>query len=156
VDGFIERFVELGLPRKAIRLAEAPGLSHLEVGYAAARKLVSRKRWPSGLLCPSDLMAYGAYRLAFEEGVRVPEECRIVGIDDNKLNTWIAPWLTSVRIPYADFGEKVLGVLKALWAGEQPGEQLLPHELIVRCSPAAEAEPRQRAEDPAQRVQGSL
>ena len=77
-------------------------------------------------------MAYGAYRLASEKGIRIPEECRIVGVDDNKLNAWIAPWLTSVHIPYADFGAKVLDQLQALWAGEQPSEQLLPHKLIVR------------------------
>ena len=64
-------------------------------------------------------MAYGTYRLASEQGIRIPEECRIVGVDDNKLNAWIAPWLTSVHIPYAEFGAKVLDQLQALWAGEQ-------------------------------------
>jgi LacI family transcriptional regulator len=132
VDGFITRLVELGLSLDAIRQAEAPGLSHLEVGYAAARKLVEGQSWPQGLLCPSDLMAYGAYRLASEEGIRIPQDCRLVGVDDNTLNAWIAPWLTSVHIPYADFGAKVLDQLQALWAGEQPSEQLLPHELIIR------------------------
>jgi LacI family transcriptional regulator len=132
VDGFITRLEVLGLPRKAIRQAEAPGLTHMEVGYAAAQRLVDGQPWPKGLLCPSDLMAYGTYRLAIEKGIRVPEECRIVGVDDNKLNAWIAPWLTSVHIPYADFGAKVLDQLQALWTGEQHSEHLLPHTLIVR------------------------
>jgi LacI family transcriptional regulator len=132
VSGFITRLGKLGLVDGAIRQAEAPGLSHLEVGYAATKRLVSGHPWPQGLFCPSDLMAYGAYRLALETGVRIPEDCRIVGVDDNKLNAWIAPWLTSVHIPYADFGTKVVDQLQALWAGEQPSEQLLPHTLIVR------------------------
>jgi LacI family transcriptional regulator len=132
VSGFIARLVELGLSPDAIRQAEALGLSHLEVGYAAAQRLVDGRSWPRGLLCPSDLMAYGAYRLALEKGIEVPRECRIVGVDDNALNAWIAPWLTSVHIPYTDFGAKVLDQLQALWAGEQPSEQLLPHKLIVR------------------------
>lgn len=132
VDGFISRCVELGVARKAIRRAEAPGLSHLEVGYVAAQRLVDSKPWPRGLFCPSDLIAYGSYRLALEKGVRIPEECRIVGVDDNKLNDWIAPWLSSVHIPYADFGAKVLEQLQALWAGEPQSELLLPHRLIVR------------------------
>ena len=132
VDGFVRRLTEFGLPREAIRQASALGLSHLEVGYAAAQSLVDGKPWPRGLLCPSDMMAYGAYRLALEKGIRIPDACRIVGIDDNALNAWIAPWLISVRISYSDFGAKVVGQLQALWAGEQPSEQLLPHELIVR------------------------
>lgn len=132
VDGFISRLRELGLPAEAVQQAEAPGLSHLEVGYAAAQRLVERQAWPQGLFCPSDLMAYGAYRLASEHGKQIPEDCRLVGVDDNALNAWIAPWLTSVRIPYPDFGVKVVDQLQTLWAGGQPSEQLLPHELIVR------------------------
>ena len=132
VQGFITRLQELGLRHDAIRQAEAPGLSHLEVGYAAAKTLVQGQSWPRGLFCPSDLMAYGAHRLASEEGIDVPRQCRIVGVDDNALNAWLAPWLTSVRIPYADFGERVLDQLRALWSGKEPTDQLLPHELIVR------------------------
>jgi LacI family transcriptional regulator len=132
VDGFVSRLVELGLPREAIRQAQAPGLSHLEIGYAAAQRLVDGGRWPRGLFCPSDLMAYGMYRLALESGIRIPTECSVVGVDDNNLNAWIAPWLSSVNVPYKDFGGKVLDQLRVLWAGEQPDEQLLPHRLIVR------------------------
>jgi LacI family transcriptional regulator len=132
VDGFSTRLVELGLQDEALRRAEAPGLSHLEVGYAAAKRLVEGQPWPQGLFCPSDLMAYGAYRLASEKGIGIPQDCRIVGVDDNTLNAWIAPWLTSIRIPYSDFGAKVVEQLQALWEGEHPSEQLLPHELIVR------------------------
>jgi LacI family transcriptional regulator len=132
VEGFLGRLAEYGLSRSAIRQAKAPGLSHLEVGYAAARRLVESNPWPRGLLCPSDLMAYGAFRVAHEQGIRIPEDCRIVGIDDNSLNAWIAPWLTSVHIPYADFGARVLDQLQTLWAGEPATEQLLPHELVVR------------------------
>ncbi len=132
VDGFSTRLAELGLQDEALRRAEAPGLSHLEVGYAAAKRLVEGQPWPQGLFCPSDLMAYGAYRLALEHGKQIPRECRILGVDDNALNAWIAPWLTSVRIPYPDFGAEVVDQLQALWAGGQPSERLLPHQLIVR------------------------
>ena len=132
VEGFLTRLAERGLSRKRIRQAQAPGLSHLEVGYAAAGRLLETGRWPEGLLCPSDLMAYGAYRVALEQDILIPRDCRIVGIDDNSLNAWIAPWLTSVHIPYAEFGARVLDQLRALWAGESASEQLLPHELVVR------------------------
>ncbi|MCB8822042.1 LacI family DNA-binding transcriptional regulator [Microvirga rosea] len=132
VGGFIARLEQLGLTRNAVRQAGASGLSHLEVGYAAAKSLVDGRPWPQALFCPSDLMAYGAYRLASEHQVQVPKECSIIGVDDNTLNAWIAPWLTSVRIPYGDFGDRVVEQLQVLWAGEPGSEQLLPHELIVR------------------------
>jgi LacI family transcriptional regulator len=113
------------------RRASAPGLSHLQVGYDAARSLVSAGAggWPKGLLCVSDMMAYGAFRLAVERGVTIPEACLLIGIDANPLNAWIAPWLTSVHIPYPDFGAKVVEQLTALWGGTMPDDILLPHSL---------------------------
>ena len=129
VEGFLDRLALRGVSRERIRQASAPGLSHLQVGYDAARALVAAGGWPTGLLCVSDMMAYGAYRLAGEHGVAIPEACRILGIDANPLNAWIAPWLTSVHIPYRDFGGCVVRQLEALWGGAPAGDLLLPHSL---------------------------
>src|SRR5215212_7561898 len=52
VEGFVARLVEHGMPSRAIRHANAPGLSHLEVGYVAAQKLVENRTWPKALFCP--------------------------------------------------------------------------------------------------------
>lgn len=128
--GFVDRLVARGVPEAAIGRASAPGLSHLQVGYEAARRLVSQTGgWPQALLCVSDMMAYGAYRLAVEQGVAIPENCLLIGIDGNPLNSWIAPWLTSVHIPYRDFGPKVVEQLEALWTGLSPGDALLAHTI---------------------------
>ncbi|WP_210494053.1 LacI family DNA-binding transcriptional regulator [Microvirga antarctica] len=132
VAGFIERMRHLGIAEDQIRRADAPGLSHLQVGYEAARILVGTGDWPSGLLCASDLMAYGAYRLAWEQSVSIPADCRILGVDDNALNAWLAPWLTSVHIPYDAFGSRVVAQLEILWRGDQPEDDLLPHRLVAR------------------------
>lgn len=133
VAGFVERLVARGVPSERIRRASAPGLSHLQIGYDAARTLVGAERgetsWPRGLLCVSDMMAYGAYRLASEQGIAIPGHCLVIGIDGNPLNAWIAPWLTSVRIPYLDFGAGVVEQLRSLWRGRPADDHLLPHQL---------------------------
>jgi len=131
VDGFVARLREHGIASGGVRQAQAPGLSHLQVGYDAARALVESRGagWPKGLLCVSDMMAYGAFRLACERGIAIPSDCLLMGIDDNPLNAWIAPWLTSVRIPYEDFGARVVDQLKLLWSGGVAGDALLPHAL---------------------------
>lgn len=131
VEGFIERWGELR-PGQAIRRAAGTGGNHLDYGYTAAQELAAEGGWPDGVLCPSDLMAYGLYRAAGERGVRIPQDCRPVGIDDNDLNTWIAPWLSSVKIPYRDFGERIVDSLRQLREGADVGEVLLTHELIRR------------------------
>lgn len=115
--GFIARLEECGIPAGAVRRVGAEGLNHIEVGYAAATALASAGGWPAGIFCVSDLIAYGAYRLAREHGIAVPEACSLVGVDGNALNAWLAPWLTSIRIPYEQFGGHIVSQLGLLWGG---------------------------------------
>ena len=57
------------------------------------------------------------------------QRCTLVGVDGNALNHWIAPWLTSIRIPYESFGGHVVAQLQSLWSGEPTAEVRVPHEL---------------------------
>jgi LacI family transcriptional regulator len=132
VAGFCDHLAARGVAREDIPIASSGRLQHMEAGFEAARLLAARQGWPEGMMCVSDQMAYGAWRLARESGVRVPEDCLIVGVDDNALNAWIAPWLTSVHVPYSDFGGAVVSQLQAIWAGETPADLLLPHRLVPR------------------------
>lgn len=129
--GFVERLVARGVPEDGIRKASAPGLSHIEIGYAAARNLVQDGGWPRGALCVSDMIAYGAYRLAAESALSIPRDCRLVGVDGNAINHWIAPWLTSIRIPYETFGQHVLEQLRLQWSGATTSEIYIPHQPLA-------------------------
>lgn len=131
VAGFTRRLQEHGARG---RIAASEKLQHLEAGYDAASKLVATGGWPCGLLCVSDLMAYGAYRLAIEQQVRVPEACLMMGVDENPLNAWVAPWLSSVHVPYTDFGAAIVSQLQASWAGEPAQDRLLPHRIVNRAN----------------------
>jgi LacI family transcriptional regulator len=135
VKGFCDRAVLRGVPDAAICRAEAPGTSHLEIGYAAARSFAARRRWPRGAMCVSDQVAYGVHRLARESGVRVPGDCELVGIDGNPINAWLAPWLTSVAIPHPEFGPSIVDLLVSIWGGEPPREHLLPHRIAPALKP---------------------
>lgn len=115
-----------------MRIVGSTELQHLKAGYEAAARLVQSGGWPAGLFCASDLMAYGAYRLAQERGVPVPERCLIAGVDDSPLNAWIANWLTSVHVPYKDFGAAILRQLETVWSGQSGADFLLPHRLVNR------------------------
>jgi LacI family transcriptional regulator len=127
-EGFVRRLVERGVPEADIRRASAPGLSHIEIGYAAAKSLEESFGWPDGALCVSDMIAYGAYRRATEAGIAIPQRCALVGIDGNAINHWIAPWLTSIRIPYESFGRHVVAQLTSAWGGNATADIDVPHE----------------------------
>jgi LacI family transcriptional regulator len=132
VAGYLGALAEAGVPRSAIAIGHSEERQHLFAGYAAAREIAAQARWPQGLFAVSDLMAYGAFRLAGETGLAVPRDCVFVGVDDNILNNWIAPWLSSVEVPYSDFGTAILRQLEAVWGGTTPDDILLPHRLVAR------------------------
>jgi LacI family transcriptional regulator len=106
---------------------------HMTIGYRCAASLIAgRKSGRRGIFCSSDLIAYGAQRAIVEAGLRVPQDVTLVGFDDNPLNDWVAPWLTSVRVPYDAFGDAVMKGLYAVWSGATTEAILLEHRLVVR------------------------
>ena len=121
-----------------------PGFTveHVQIGYQGARALLQagRLRPPCGLFCSSDLIAYGAHRALTEAGLRVPVDVAVIGFDDNPLNDWVAPWLSSVRVPYALFGPAVAAALQSLGSGAQINPAPLPHTLKLRASPPSAAQ----------------
>ncbi|MFV0335104.1 MAG: LacI family DNA-binding transcriptional regulator [Tropicimonas sp.] len=117
--------------RLDIRGGEAP--DHLDIGYRITQEhLRATGRAPGAIFGLSDLIAYGASRALREAGLRVPGDCRVMGFDDNPLNDWIAPWLSSVRVPYESFGTAILDCLRELGAGRQVTDFHLPHALVLR------------------------
>jgi len=119
------------------RLAAVPGMrietvegrgSHLELGSSGAATVLSRMPDVDGLCCLSDLIAFGAARQLRENGRAVPGEVMLVGFDGAPLNAWLAPWLTSVHIPYDAFGPAIMTALSGA-NGPKGLEIVLPHAL---------------------------
>ena len=106
----------------------------LESGYRQAAVLLDRKPRPKAIFCMTDMLAYGAFRRCYELGLRVPDDVVLFGFDDNPLNEWVAPWLSTVRTPYDQFGPAVRTVFERLWSGESrdPPRITLPYELVIR------------------------
>lgn len=131
---FRGRLSAAGKPLAASRVVSVAGdLDHLAIGYRSVDRLLLRPAAPRcGIFCLSDLIAYGAHRRLAERGIAVPEQVCLVGFDDNPLNDWIAPWLSSVRVPYAAFGAAVVEVLRDLWSGQTVPARILPYRLVSR------------------------
>ena len=67
------------------------------------------------------------HRRAIERGLDIPRDCTLVSIDGSPLNQWVAPWLTSVEIPYMAYGPEVLASLESIWSGTDSTDRLLPY-----------------------------
>jgi LacI family transcriptional regulator len=132
LEAFVARLGEAGIRMPKSSRLTAPLLDHLAIGYAAGGELAAAGPMPRGIFCLSDLIAYGVHKRLMEAGVSVPAETLIVGFDDNPLNNWLAPWLSSVRVPYASFGDAIVDAFDGIWSGATPRHVELPHELVLR------------------------
>ena len=143
VAGFRAALAERGHALNDGQVATRDLLDHFQIGYRCTPALVAGDRpRRCGLFCSSDLIAYGACRALTEAGLRVPEDVVLVGFDDNPLNDWVAPWLTSVQVPYDRFGDAVVEALRAIWAAIPVAPIELQHRLVVRDGLAARDRPK--------------
>lgn len=90
-------------------------------GREAARRLLTSRPRPTGVICSNDLVAIGVLQEAAALGVRVPEELSIVGFDGVAAE-WTQPHLTTVEQPIEEIAETALAALHGLI--EQPDVQL--------------------------------
>lgn len=130
VEGIAAAYREAGHPIAPDRLIAPTEREHLVIGYAGAQQVVHEKIHCDAFLCTGDLIAFGAHR-AVTESAQSRKPVPFYGFDDNPLNDWIAPWLTSVRIPYAAYGKSIVELI----IGDEIStarHRILDHELIVR------------------------
>jgi LacI family transcriptional regulator len=132
IAGFKREAEQRGRRLAASDIVTAPGLDHLDIGYTAMAALLAQRDEPAAVFCSSDLIAFGAHRRLRESRRLAPQGPALIGFDDNPLNDWIAPWLSSVRVPYREFGPAIVKTLERLWRGETGDTPLLPFEFVDR------------------------
>ena len=135
-QGVLDRLAEVGIGERDVLHAHREGLNHLEVGYAAMAQILERDDPPRVILCMSDILAYGAYRLITERGMDPVRDFGFIGFDACPLNPWIAGWLNSIGVSAEHYGRSSVAALNAIWNGtESPSPFYLPHSLRLSGSP---------------------
>jgi LacI family transcriptional regulator len=129
VDAMCARFRALGRPVPAKMILTADSTDHLSIGLQAGLRLAASHA-PEAVVAMSDLIAFGVHRALVDKGTATFP--RIFGFDDNPLNDWIAPWLSSVRIPYSDFGPAIAEAVRDEMPANRAPARILPHTLILR------------------------
>ena len=92
-------------------------------GRVAVRQLIERSPddRPTGVICSSDLMAFGAIHEAAAHGLRVPEDLSVVGFDGIDAASWTQPPLTTVEQPIDEIARTAVAAL--LDQVERPAER---------------------------------
>lgn len=86
----------------------------------------------TAVLAFNDLVAIGALQAARRTGVRIPEDCALVGYDGLSIGELVEPPLTTVHLEKRRLGELAVHQVDRLLAGELPPPALLTPNLIVR------------------------
>src|SRR5581483_5225207 len=86
-------------------------LSSFESGYKLTEDLIRQKRHFTALLAFDDMSAFGAIRALNRAGIRVPEQCSVIGFDDVSTSAIYTPSLTTVRQPMEDMGASAVGIV---------------------------------------------
>ncbi len=74
-------------------------------GYSAVSRLLAEGRLnASALFCANDTTAIGVIKALKDNGLRVPEDVSVIGIDDIDISQYMSPPLTTVRIPLDEMG----------------------------------------------------
>jgi LacI family transcriptional regulator len=106
-------------------------------GRLGLLELFKGKDRPTALICGNDLLAIGALLQAQRQGLNVPNDLSICGIDNHELTGEINPGLTTVSLPTQDLGRiAATQILQALSGEPIARQSLLPFELMVRASTA--------------------
>jgi LacI family transcriptional regulator len=117
--------------------------SSFEGGFRFTEELLERRRKFTALLAFDDLTALGAIRALTKAGVKVPEQCSVIGFDDVAMSAMSAPSLTTVRQPLEAMGNLAVNiVMEGINATQEKRDWTITHhrvapELVIRESTRA-------------------
>ena len=86
-------------------------ISSFEAGQKLTEELIKQKRSFTALLAFDDMTAFGAIRALNRAGLRVPEQCSVIGFDDVAPSALYSPSLTTVRQPMEAMGASVASIV---------------------------------------------
>ncbi len=86
-------------------------LSSFEAGCKLTEDLHKQKRQFTALMAFDDLTAFGAIRALAKAGLRVPEQCSVIGFDDVAASSLYTPPLTTVRQPMEIMGAMAVSII---------------------------------------------
>jgi len=139
--GYVDALAERGMAPDPAMIRN--GDYTLQGGVRQMQTLISLHNRPSAVFCANDEMAIGALQALANAGVRVPQDCSIIGFDDLRFAQFASPALTTVAQPTGAIGETAMRLMIAGLDAAAPNntEILLSHELVVRNSSAPPAGP---------------
>ncbi len=107
-----------------------------DLGETLLGRLLDRHPEVDGIVCNSDVIAFGVLRGLARQGRRVPADVGVVGFGDNEAAACLTPSLSTIRPPRAAIGHAAAEVLLARIDGAPPIRRTFDASLVARASTA--------------------
>ncbi len=88
------------------------------------QKILHRFKECTAVLCYNDLVAYQLEQILAENGIRVPQDLSIIGIDDSELAVHSDVAITSMRHPKEELGATTAQILLDIMDGKCAGQKV--------------------------------
>jgi len=109
LQGFRDAMQESGLQVDPALIAA--GDFRYQSGEAAMQKLLGQPPPPTAVFAFNDMMAMGAIRAVYNNGLKIPEDFSLIGFDDIPLSRAIYPTLTTMAQPIVEMANLVVDLL---------------------------------------------
>lgn len=104
----------------------------LKGGVAGYNQLQALPARPTAIVCSNDMIAIGVLRAAYMEGLRVPHDLSVIGLDDIDFAEFTLPPLTTIRLSRVDLARAAFEALRQ--QAEDPNAPHLQREFLVSTS----------------------
>jgi len=125
-DGYSATMAELGLAPQVF--APQEGLAPFEAGKQAMQALMEGAQPPQAIIFANDNLAAGGMLAGQRAGVKIPEDCAVVGFGDYPFAEMLMPSLTTIKPPALE-----IGVLAATRVLESLGEVEVERLNLLEC-----------------------
>ena len=137
-EGYLKGLEDCGLPHRP-ELVYFPPDEHMisarDMGYEGAKHLFSTGAQFDAIMAAADPIAMGAIKFLKQQGIRVPEDVRVIGFDNNEFCEVVEPTLTTIAQPIDKIGRTAARILFNKIGGSTSEERVFfDGELVQRDS----------------------
>lgn len=105
-------------------------------GFKAAQKILNERVLPTAIICSNDLTAIGAMKAFKTNGIKVPEDISVIGLDNIKMTEIVSPTLTTIGLERYKIGKVAMELLLNRIKNKKLSKQtcIFKTKLIIRES----------------------
>lgn len=108
--------------------------SNFDPILAVAHELLNRSDRPTAVMCVNDLVAAAVLRVAYDLGIRVPDQLSVIGFDNDGIARSLPTPLTTIRQPIPEMATAAVKGIMSQIEGQSVSDLVLPTSLIVRAT----------------------